>query len=130
MAFVYYLPFRKAIFKEEKENGSTDFQQHTFFLLSPWLQKRMRETEFQAVINAALHKIRGSFIYRKIAALILNENQKALVNALSTRGIHLFSSLHTCNQILIYCYKKLEANKHAMIILFYRAKSISLKYYV
>lgn len=89
----------------------------------------MRETEFQAVINAALHKIRGSFIYRKIAALILNENQKALVNSLSTRGIHHFYSLHIYNQILIFYYRKLEVNKHAMIIiLFYRAESINLKY--
>lgn len=66
----------------------------------------MRETEFQAVINAALHKIRGYFIYRKIAALILNENQNALVNALFARGIHLFYSLHIYNQILIFCYRK------------------------
>lgn len=70
--------------------GSTDLQQHTFFLLSPWLLKRPCEAEFQAVINAALHEIRGSFIYRKIAALILNENQNALVNALFTNGIHFF----------------------------------------
>lgn len=49
----------------------------------------------QAVINAALHKIRGSFIYRKIAALILSENQNVPVNALSTRGIQVSYALHT-----------------------------------
>lgn len=128
MAFVYYLPFSKAIFQEEKENGSTDFQQHTFFLLSPWLWKRTRETEFQAVINAALHKIRGSFIYRKIAALILNKKHNAPVNALSMRGIHLFYSLLIYSQILIFSYRKLEVSKHTIIILFYKAEFKNLKY--
>lgn len=113
--------------KKNKMGVQTSNSTFCFFSVLSLALKGDVWTEFQAVINAALRKIRGSFIYRKIATLILSENQKAPVNnALSTGGIHISYSPYL--QILIFSYGKVEVGKHAMIIIFYRAESKKHKY--
>lgn len=99
-------------------HGSASFPWHTFSLFSPWLWKRVREKQFQAVINVVLPKTGASFIYRKVAMVIDSET------AILSQGIDSPSyCLCIYCQILIFYCEKLELSKQAMIVRFYRPES-------
>lgn len=98
--------------------GGCSFPTAHISLFSPWFWKRVREKQFQAVINVVLHKTGVSFIYSKVAMVI--DSETAMLSQYIDSPSY---CLCIYCQISIFYYAKLELSKQAMTIIFYRPES-------